>query len=542
MAEVSRVFDGNSFANMQTFSTRNLKKYLGVQIFVAIFVLYLWYQLNGGLIPSFLRPRLPFLQVGPDVHVLMFFGDAEDDGSKIKWARAVNTKAKLDAAVKGSVHMVEGDVILRGQGTKVQSLIPVMGKPPQTDSDVTLTEWLDALKYGNKGIKLDFTSIDSVEISLEKLKQMNEKKTIEFPVWLHADVLQGPHGGKAAVVATRFFKTVKRVFPKCTLSLGWTSGTHTDLSQSGYTWEMVMTMRDLVKSWDVDDQPIVFQARLSLIRNSVPQLKWLIDVVPHSALMIWHSPEDVKVSEDLMYVCYRFAPNMVFFDLNEDYLQSHLKQYRHFSGERVNDLVKKRDEVMFHPGAWVKMGFWREQESILPSTEALVLVSPIVYVLSKSKYKPTPTIKLSGRVQFINREGKEAESGRTGLDIFVRPTAYADFENIVGIKCFLGVTGEIEVSGSNLKKEFRKKSQKITPSSVNCFRFSVIDAVHEIIFRVNILHECNTLESVKPDTEVHAELHIDIPSTLGVDEHPFIIKLDDSKRVAVIDELNIKQT
>ena len=366
------------------------------------------------------------------------------------------------------------------------------------------------------------------------------QSTLKFPVWLHADVLQGPLGGKPTVDATRFFRTMKRLFPRCTLSLGWTTGIHTDLSQSGYTWDMVMNMYDLVKKWDVGDQPIVFQARLSLIHNSVPQLKWLADVISHSALMIWHADGDLPNYENLMYVSYRFPPNDLFFDLDHKDLEGHLKKYRHFSKEKVSPLVTTRDLVMFHPGAWLKMGFYMEKDSILGSTEALVLNSPIVYVKSKSTYKPTPMIKLNGRVLFLNRKNKTIEPRRTGLNIYLRPTVYQNFEEIVGIRCFLGADGEIRVTGSNLKVKDFSKSARITPSSISCFRFSIRDAVNEVIFQVNVLHDCETLESVKQDEEVHAELRVAIPPELGADEHPFIIRLEDNKRTAVVDELSVK--
>jgi hypothetical protein len=58
----------------------------------------------------------------------------------------------------------------------------------------------------------------------------------------------------------------------------------------------------------------------------------------------------------------------------------------------VNGLVLRRDEVVFHPKAWVKMGFYIQKDSILPSTEALILTNPIVYIVTKSKYRPTSEI------------------------------------------------------------------------------------------------------------------------------------------------------
>ena len=54
-----------------------------------------------------------------------------------------------------------------------------------------------------------------------------------------------------------------------------------------------MDMYELVKKWRIDDQPIVFEARLLLIRNSVPQLKWLSDNVQHSAINIIHVEGDM---------------------------------------------------------------------------------------------------------------------------------------------------------------------------------------------------------------------------------------------------------
>lgn len=48
--------------------------------------------------------------------------------------------------------MLEADIIIRGRDPKE----PIMAHPPDTDSDITLREWLEAAKEHDKGIKLDF--------------------------------------------------------------------------------------------------------------------------------------------------------------------------------------------------------------------------------------------------------------------------------------------------------------------------------------------------------------------------------------------------
>lgn len=77
--------------------------------------------------------------------------------------------------------MIEGDVMLQGQGTEKQSLVPIMGKFPDTTSDIPLEEWLDMIIQTNKkGIKLDFQSTDALEISLQKLKAIKDKASIHY--------------------------------------------------------------------------------------------------------------------------------------------------------------------------------------------------------------------------------------------------------------------------------------------------------------------------------------------------------------------------
>lgn len=67
--------------------------------------------------------------------------------------------------------MIHGDVILKGQDTEHQSLIPVMARLPNTDSDLTLDDWLAEVRQSySKGMKVTLQSNDAVEITLQKLK------------------------------------------------------------------------------------------------------------------------------------------------------------------------------------------------------------------------------------------------------------------------------------------------------------------------------------------------------------------------------------
>ena len=72
--------------------------------------------------------------------------------------------------------MIEADVMLRGQGTTSQELVPVMAEFPATDSDVTFDIWLEAvIKASRKGFKLDFQAIDALEVTLQKMKAKKDQ-------------------------------------------------------------------------------------------------------------------------------------------------------------------------------------------------------------------------------------------------------------------------------------------------------------------------------------------------------------------------------
>ena len=78
--------------------------------------------------------------------------------------------------------MIEGDIGLRGMNTANRQMVAVMAQPPETDSDITFDEWLDAIKGSHKGIKLDFMHIESVELALQKLK--SSQKEVGYLIFL----------------------------------------------------------------------------------------------------------------------------------------------------------------------------------------------------------------------------------------------------------------------------------------------------------------------------------------------------------------------
>lgn len=89
--------------------------------------------------------------------------------------------------------VIEADVILLGQYTTEQQLVPVMAHPPIVKSDISLAEWLNLIKFHSKAFKLDFKSSESVEISLQKLKELQDdvRKHSTYKMSKGIRILQG---------------------------------------------------------------------------------------------------------------------------------------------------------------------------------------------------------------------------------------------------------------------------------------------------------------------------------------------------------------
>ncbi|NXH28000.1 F151B protein, partial [Myiagra hebetior] len=186
---------------------------------------------------------------------------------------------------------------------------PILAHPPDTDSDITLQEWLAEMVNTNKGIKLDFKSLGAVGPSLELLGQLGQP--LERPLWLNGDVLPGPGGSCPALDAHAFLGAITSSCPDATVSLGWTTGCHRG---QGYAWPMVQEMSQLCRPLT---QPVTFAVRAALVPSSIPQLQWLMQQSHRYSLTVWTGKEDMYSVEDLLFIRENFDKSRVYYDIFE---------------------------------------------------------------------------------------------------------------------------------------------------------------------------------------------------------------------------------
>ncbi|XP_028269095.1 protein FAM151B [Parambassis ranga] len=228
------------------------------------------------------------------------------DAAAVSWSHAVNSRSRLAEALSGPTHMIEADIIVRGHDAKV----PIMAHPPDTDSDITLREWLDGVKEHSKGIKLDFKSLEAVSPSLSLLEEV--LTDTNRPVWVNADILPGPKGQANPLQPQAFLSAVTALHTKTVLSLGWTTGWTAGTENPGYSWDMVHEMEEMCRTLK---HPVTFPVRAALLAQSFSQLSWLLQQSDRYSLTLWTGQNDEFTLQDLLPYRKTFDISRIYYDL-----------------------------------------------------------------------------------------------------------------------------------------------------------------------------------------------------------------------------------
>uniref|UniRef100_A0A8D8V2B3 Protein FAM151A n=1 Tax=Cacopsylla melanoneura TaxID=428564 RepID=A0A8D8V2B3_9HEMI len=224
------------------------------------------------------------------------FPEVKGDLTLITWRHAVNSQAKLKAALNSTAMMLEADVIvgtLTDDPNHVE--IPVMGHPPDIESDLSLDQFIDKVIKSevNKGIKLDFKSIEAFMKAQEVLRRY--EGSVPVPIWLNADILAGPvNPATPPVDADTFLNVSVDNYPDDMLSVGWT----TQYAPNGkYTFDEHIDPMLKALNRNKVLKAVTFPVRAVFATECIDLLNYLIKTSPAgSSLTVWMSNDADPVS------------------------------------------------------------------------------------------------------------------------------------------------------------------------------------------------------------------------------------------------------
>ena len=258
------------------------------------------------------------------VDVLKFFHI--EDGLEVHWAHAVNSHKKLQEALSGKTMMLEADVLLRPSDG-----MPIMAHPPDTESDLSLEQYLKETIGTTKGIKLDFKSTAAIEPSLKILFDITSGQAVRNPVWFNADVLPGPchkdtECNDSVIDPQVFLSLCAKYYPSAVLSVGWTTGKHIFMEKDRYEWHFVKPMKDLLSNVS---QLVTFPIRANMIGNSMEQIIWLLGLSDQYTLTIWSTNFDEPNMEELMSLRNKIDKSRIFYDIPPHQETKFMEELKH---------------------------------------------------------------------------------------------------------------------------------------------------------------------------------------------------------------------
>ncbi|XP_046611418.1 protein FAM151A isoform X1 [Neodiprion virginianus] len=250
-----------------------------------------------------------------------FFQGIEGNLTKVTWDHAVNSQQALTNALNSSdIMMLEADVVWGTLESEPTVQLPVMAHPPANTSDLSLEDFLSQVMADqSKGAKLDFKSLEAFSASCEILQKLRDNMT--FPVWLNADILDGPVNSSLIgepVNATQFLSLAAETLPNATLSLGWKTryGADYNIIDGSYSEANVEEMINTIKNVS---QPITYPMRAGLVANSWDAIdKLLNESASGTTVTIWSSDNDTVDDVKLSEVIQKIGVSKVYIDVPEE--------------------------------------------------------------------------------------------------------------------------------------------------------------------------------------------------------------------------------
>lgn len=261
------------------------------------------------------------------------FGTTFDNLTAITWSHATNSQEKLRDVLNSDIQMIEADIVW-GYLNDETTPQPVMGHPPAEKSDISLEQFIQKVldfntkqtsEKSRKGIKLDFKS---TEVFNKSILILTNSWTTNFPIWLNADIIEGPVDPTSIPVDPKSFFAGCKKFDGPVLSIGWTTRWGKNFTEGQYTEKQIDDMIGAIKDNNLTNFHITFPVRAGILAHSQTQMlrlqKAVQDTKNQVTFTIWSSDSDNVDIEKLRKFIFEIGLDKVYVDVPEE-VSSHLR-------------------------------------------------------------------------------------------------------------------------------------------------------------------------------------------------------------------------
>ena len=212
-----------------------------------------------------------------------------------------------------------------------------------------------------------------------------------------------------------------------------------------------MEMQELVDHWKLK-QPVSYSARASMVKSSLPQLRWLMEMTDKSSLTILAPHNDKVATEDLLYVRNKLPKNRVLYDLHATLqtqfdAKNSMEMINQFKqGVNVHNMEQRAavlDEDNTFRGVEWNVAEGDRNQKVYLGTETVVMQKGLL--ISKRVIKKGKTVNIYGRIEFFKFNTEKAEDA--AFEVFLEATRRVKQDTVKGLNIKVTLSGDISING-----------------------------------------------------------------------------------------------
>ena len=274
------------------------------------------------------------------------------------------------------------------------------------------------------------------------------------------------------------------MYPKSTLSLGWSVGPASMDKNNYYDWGMITAMHDILESHHID-QPLTFPVNAAYLRQSLYPLLWLCEMTG-SSLTVYSKDSDTISVDDLLFMRSYLSHSKLYFDLPQELHDSFIEQMQ-------EDPQIEKEPTMFSSDIWsvIKSDIG---ESVYMGTEAVVIQNALL-VSKAAMHSGDNTLTLKGLLTFLRHSETKHKKEDFDLDfeLFLRVTQGSNPSVLSGIRCKITSVGEISISSQGIPGIDQAVVENFGHVA-ECFSFTIEDNIRAqtINLKVSVMSGCQS--------------------------------------------------
>ena len=334
--------------------------------------------------------------------------------------------------------------------------------------------------------------------------------------------------------------------PDHSLCVSWLTNVVLDEIDNMYSWSHIVEMRDMLEHENALRAGTFYVVEAAICKNSIPQLKWLLEVTNGNLLVHASQDEFVKL-EHLLHIRQNLPSDRVFYDIHSN-LRSNFESHPdasltyQFRQPRKSDTKQSLTEDL--TASWSVEAIDGVKKAFKGS-RAIVLQKGFISNKLSSKAEETKEIQamFSCKVTFVKKEFSNGLANKNSVSLFegIKVCFSLSETSASNYECaFIGVDGKFYLRAGEEPKplssgEFSVDNYSPRRQNETCFLTSFSRTKSKLNFFIMLPELCSDSDSKFIVTK---QLEVSMPS--DIIPHNFFIHADMNNHYAVLQELNFQ--